>query len=66
MARRQLDPEDAAATLVTSNFLRGRGRERMSPEERMALEEFGEIYRHYMESTPAWIPKFKINEPETV
>jgi CRP-like cAMP-binding protein len=39
MARRQLDPEDAAATLVTSNFLRGRGRERMSPEERMALEE---------------------------
>ena len=35
-------------------------------EERMALEEFGDVYRHYMESTPAWIPKFKINEPETV
>jgi protein-S-isoprenylcysteine O-methyltransferase Ste14 len=26
-------------------------------EERMALDEFGDKYRHYMESTPAWIPK---------
>ena len=26
-------------------------------EERMAIEEFGDAYRHYMESTPAWIPK---------
>jgi len=26
-------------------------------EERMALEEFGEAYRRYMETTPAWIPK---------
>lgn len=35
-------------------------------EERMALEELGDDYRQYMESTPAWIPKFKIDEPETV
>lgn len=27
-------------------------------EEQMALEEFGAVYRRYMESTPAWIPKF--------
>lgn len=30
-------------------------------EERMALEAFGEQYRHYMENTPAWIPKLKLN-----
>ena len=29
-------------------------------EERAALEEFGEEYRAYMEHTPAWFPKFKI------
>ncbi len=27
-------------------------------EERMAIEEYGDEYRRYMESTPAWIPKF--------
>lgn len=27
-------------------------------EEQDALNEFGEQYRRYMESTPAWIPKF--------
>lgn len=26
-------------------------------EEQMALEKFGDEYRHYMESTPAWIPR---------
>ncbi|MBL4799426.1 MAG: isoprenylcysteine carboxylmethyltransferase family protein [Oleispira sp.] len=26
-------------------------------EESIALEEFGDIYRQYMEATPAWIPK---------
>jgi len=31
-------------------------------EEKMALEEFGDEYRRYMESTPAWIPKFNISE----
>lgn len=28
-------------------------------EERIALREFGDEYRHYMENTPAWIPSFK-------
>jgi protein-S-isoprenylcysteine O-methyltransferase Ste14 len=28
----------------------------------VALEEFGEIYRHYMESTPAWFSKFNVNK----
>ncbi|MEH6542402.1 MAG: isoprenylcysteine carboxylmethyltransferase family protein [Porticoccaceae bacterium] len=27
-------------------------------EEQVALEEFGDVYRRYMESTPAWIPRF--------
>jgi protein-S-isoprenylcysteine O-methyltransferase Ste14 len=27
-------------------------------EEELALEDFGEEYRRYMESTPAWIPRF--------
>lgn len=27
-------------------------------EEQMALDEFGEEYRRYMDTTPAWIPKF--------
>jgi protein-S-isoprenylcysteine O-methyltransferase Ste14 len=27
-------------------------------EEREVLEEFGHIYRHYMDSTPAFIPHF--------
>ncbi len=27
-------------------------------EEHMALDEFGDEYQHYMETTPAWIPKF--------
>ena len=27
-------------------------------EEREVLEEFGEEYRHYMDSTPAFIPHF--------
>ncbi len=26
-------------------------------EEQVALKEFGDIYRRYMESTPAWIPR---------
>ena len=26
-------------------------------EEKAALAEFGDEYRHYMETTPAWIPK---------
>lgn len=33
-----------------------------SREERMAIEEFGDDYRRYMESTPAWIPKFKTDK----
>ncbi|RCU51044.1 isoprenylcysteine carboxylmethyltransferase family protein [Corallincola holothuriorum] len=35
-------------------------------EERIALDEFGDDYRRYMEITPAWIPKFKIDEVETL
>lgn len=27
-------------------------------EEQVALQEFGDVYRRYMESTPAWIPRF--------
>ncbi|MCR9299118.1 isoprenylcysteine carboxylmethyltransferase family protein [Vibrio fluvialis] len=30
-------------------------------EERVAIEEFGDDYRHYMESTPGWIPKITID-----
>lgn len=30
-------------------------------EEQMALAEFGDEYRGYMETTPAWIPKFRRN-----
>ncbi|MCZ0867253.1 isoprenylcysteine carboxylmethyltransferase family protein [Dasania sp. GY-19] len=28
-------------------------------EEQAALQEFGDIYRQYMDSTPAWIPSWK-------
>jgi protein-S-isoprenylcysteine O-methyltransferase Ste14 len=31
-------------------------------EEQMALQEFGDEYRRYMESTPGWVPKFNIEE----
>tara|TARA_R100001480_G_scaffold50187_3_gene63385 strand:- start:3336 stop:3986 length:651 start_codon:yes stop_codon:yes gene_type:complete len=31
-------------------------------EERMALKEFGDDYRRYMEVTPAWIPKFNVDK----
>lgn len=34
-------------------------------EERMAIEEFGDVYREYMRQTPAWIPKFTTDGPET-
>lgn len=34
-------------------------------EEKIALEEFGNTYREYMRQTPAWLPKFKTNEPKT-
>lgn len=27
-------------------------------EEQMALEEFGSEYQNYMDTTPAWIPRF--------
>jgi protein-S-isoprenylcysteine O-methyltransferase Ste14 len=27
-------------------------------EERIAIDEFGDVYRRYMEATPAWIPKY--------
>jgi protein-S-isoprenylcysteine O-methyltransferase Ste14 len=27
-------------------------------EEKMAIAEFGDEYRHYMDVTPAWIPIF--------
>jgi len=30
-------------------------------EERMAIDEFGDEYRRYMETTPGWIPKFNID-----
>lgn len=33
-------------------------------EECMAIEEFGDTYRHYVETTPAWIPKIKAVKPE--
>ncbi len=28
-------------------------------EEKLALDEFGDQYRDYMQKTPAWLPKFK-------
>lgn len=31
-------------------------------EERTAIEEFGDEYRRYMASTPAWFPKFNTSE----
>lgn len=34
-------------------------------EEKVALDEFGDEYRAYMERTPAWIPRFKVNEEKT-
>jgi len=33
-------------------------------EEKIALEEFGDEYRHYMEFTPAWIPR--LNNEKTL
>ncbi|ADT85430.1 hypothetical protein, membrane [Vibrio furnissii NCTC 11218] len=30
-------------------------------EERIAIEEFGDDYSHYMESTPGWIPKITVD-----
>tara|TARA_R110002096_G_scaffold110377_2_gene241268 strand:- start:1521 stop:2171 length:651 start_codon:yes stop_codon:yes gene_type:complete len=35
-------------------------------EEQMAVKEFGDEYLRYMETTPAWVPAFKINKSETV
>lgn len=35
-------------------------------EERLAIQEFGDAYRHYMESTPAWIPNLNANTTKTV
>ncbi|MCZ0866778.1 isoprenylcysteine carboxylmethyltransferase family protein [Dasania sp. GY-19] len=35
-------------------------------EEQMAVKEFGDEYLRYMETTPAWVPTFKINKSETV
>ena len=29
-------------------------------EEKMALEEFGDAYRQYMEGTPGWIPRIEV------
>lgn len=31
-------------------------------EEEMALEEFGDRYRSYMETTPRWFPKFNVKQ----
>lgn len=31
-------------------------------EENLAIDEFGDEYRRYMESTPAWVPKFNYRE----
>jgi len=31
-------------------------------EEQMAIEEFGDEYRHYMECTPAWVPRFNLEK----
>ncbi len=30
-------------------------------EEQMVIGEFGDEYLHYMNNTPAWFPKFKLN-----
>ncbi len=30
-------------------------------EERIAIEEFGDDYSHYMESTPGWIPQITVD-----
>ena len=35
-------------------------------EEQMAIDEFGDEYRHYMEATPAWIPKYGRISPEEI
>lgn len=35
-------------------------------EEQMALKEFGDEYRHYMETAPAWVPKFNHEETKSV
>ncbi len=34
-------------------------------EEQLALKEFGDEYRQYMERTPAWIPRFNKQIPTT-
>lgn len=31
-------------------------------EEHMAIEEFGDVYLRYMESTPGWVPNFSTNK----
>ncbi|MDF1588092.1 MAG: isoprenylcysteine carboxylmethyltransferase family protein [Gammaproteobacteria bacterium] len=35
-------------------------------EERMALEAFGDEYRWYMKTTPAWLPKFNLKKEKSV
>lgn len=35
-------------------------------EEQMALDEFGDTYRRYMESTPAWFPRFTAEKTQSV
>ena len=35
-------------------------------EEKMALEEFGDTYRRYMEATPAWFPKLTTEKTQSV
>lgn len=35
-------------------------------EEQMALEEFGDGYRHYMTGTPAFFPTWRMRPPTTV
>ena len=35
-------------------------------EEQMALDEFADTYRQYMESTPAWLPNFTTTKTHSV
>ena len=35
-------------------------------EEQMALEEFGDEYRQYMKTTPAWFPKFSTDLKQSI
>ena len=34
-------------------------------EEQVALEEFGDLYHRYRETTPGWIPKLTMDQPTT-